>query len=241
MKIDLTPPSPSRIFITGTTGSGKTTLAKKILSKAPGPLVFIDSKYDPENEMWAKKNGIKIVKKMPDWRTIKKDVMIRPPEDWLEYPKDIGWWCGKAFDCKYVPTLYIDEGYLSGASQNDMSSGLVKLWTQGRAFGFRTIIASQRPAWINRFILTESDTYYVGWLKDKRDRKALADALGEPDLLEPAPQHWFYRLKAGEKIQLLKPLDIEKEKGYNRSKAKIYSVKRKTESIFSKLFGGIDD
>lgn len=226
--MDLTVPRASRTFIVGQTGSGKSTLAQELVARAPKPLVILDTKWDPGIKSWARHHGVKIKYKMPEWKTIEEDMIVRPPADWLAQPGDLDWWLGAAFDCRYTPTVFIDEGYQVGATTHSIGSGLTSLWTRGRAFGFRTVVGAQRPAWISRFILSESDTYYIGHLADARDRKALAEAIGEPTVREAIPHRWFYRIRHGEPVQLLKPLDIEKLKAYRRNNARLTREKRES-------------
>lgn len=213
---DLTPKSPSRTFVTGTSGSGKTELSLAMAVLSPKPLIIIDTKYDPSIKDFSKRHGIKIVYELPDWRRIKDDIIVRPPAECIANPKVIDAWLGDAFDCKYVPTILIDEGYQVGASSRALGVGVSGLWTRGRAFGMRTIFCAQRPAWISRFVLTESDTYYIGYLKDETDRKALATSLGEPILREPMGPRKFYYIKNGRSALKLAPLDLNQFRALDR-------------------------
>lgn len=223
---NLTPASPSRIFVTGTSGSGKTELSLAMAALSPKPLVVIDTKYDPSIKDFSKRHGIKIVYDLPDWRGIKNDVIIRPPAEYIANPKLIDAWLAGAFDCKYVPTILIDEGYQVGASNRSLGIGVSGLWTRGRAFGMRTIFCAQRPAWISRFVLTESDTYFIGYLKDETDRKALATSLGEPALKQTLGPRKFFYIKNGAPAKKLLPIDIRQFHALDRRTMRGIAPKR---------------
>ena len=209
----------SRAFICGTSGSGKTTLALALMQVCPSPLVILDTKYDPGIAAWARKNGIRIEKKrMPDWRKIDRDLVIRPPADWLSHPEDIDWWLGQAFNCKYIPSIYVDEGYQAGAGSNRMGEGVAGLWTRGRVFGMRLMIGTQRPRFISRFVITESDRIYEGRLMLEDDRKALVAGTGQPAALEiMKPRHFLFIRQDGSEPLIINDLVIRTAPEYNRN------------------------
>lgn len=217
--VDISLKRGSRGFITGTSGSGKSTLALALCEAMPAPLVIVDTKYDPGIGAWAKRNKIKIeTKKMPDWSGIKNDVVVRPPEDWLANPDDIDWWLGQAFKCKFVPSIYIDEGYQVGATPHKMGKGVTGLWTRGRVFGFRTLIGAQRPNNISPFAITESDVLYIGALPLETDRQKVYAATGEKDVLIKQPKKSFLYIRRDEDGTVqLKPLDITKTSQYDKT------------------------
>lgn len=142
---------------------------------------------------------------MPDWRSIENDLIVRPPADWIDQPEDLDWWCGLAFQCRFVPTLYIDEVYQVG--RLGQGPGIIGLWTRGRAFGFRSIAGAQRPAWVSRFVISESDYHFVGHLRDARDRKAVAQSIGSPEIEQLLPKRKFFRGNADEGISVIGPID----------------------------------
>lgn len=215
--VDLTLRPGNRGFITGTSGSGKTTLALALCEAMPAPLVVLDTKYDPGIAAWAKRHKIRIWNKrdMPDWRKIREDIVVRPRSDWLAHPEDIDWWLGQAFYCPYVPSIYIDEGYQVGATSSRIGEGVSGLWTRGRVFGIVSLIGTQRPAWINKFVITESDHLYIGCLRLEDDRKKIAQATGQTEALDRlAKRHFMYINQDEDRLSFLKPLDMNRPSAY---------------------------
>lgn len=206
----------ARGFICGMSGSGKTTLALALCQAMPSPLVVLDTKYDPGISAWARRNRIKMVRKMPDWRKIDRDMVIRPPEDWLAHPEDIDWWLGQAFQCRYVPSIYVDEGYQAGAGSSRMGEGVAGLWTRGRVFGMHLLIGTQRPRFISRFVITESDRIYEGRLMLEDDRKAILSATGQPAAMRlMEPRHFLFLRQDGSPPVIINPLVIKSAPEYN--------------------------
>jgi energy-coupling factor transporter ATP-binding protein EcfA2 len=202
-----------RGFITGTSGSGKTTLALRLCEAMPPPLVIVDTKYDPTIGSWAKSNRIKIVRREPDWTTLNRDIVYRPPAEMLNSPPDIDHWLGQAFNARYIPSIYIDEGYDVGAASNRIGTGVRRLWTAGRARGMRLLFGAQRPAWVSRFVISESTAYYIGHLQLDDDRKAIVANTGRKQLITAPDWHYFWYVTPGNsQPTLLKPLDIGEDR-----------------------------
>lgn len=65
--------------------------------------------------------------------------------------------------------VYVDEGYMIP----DRDPAFQALLTQGRSKGIPMIILSQRPVWLTRFAISESDFFQVFQLGDKRDRETV--------------------------------------------------------------------
>jgi energy-coupling factor transporter ATP-binding protein EcfA2 len=209
--MDISIKEGSRAFITGMSGSGKTTLSLKLCEAMPSPLIIVDTKYDPSIKQWGMKNGVpvKVMRKMIPWQSIKEDIIIRPDPSWIAEPEDIDWWLGQAFYCRSVPSIFIDEGYMVGATNTRMGEGVTGLWTRGRAFGMRCLIGTQRPAFISKFVITESDVLFIGMLKSEDDRKTLLKCTGLPEVkVEQEANRFLYVRQNGAPVVSLKKLDI---------------------------------
>lgn len=65
--------------------------------------------------------------------------------------------------------VYVDEGYMIP----NRDPAFQALLTQGRSKKIPMIILSQRPVWLTRFAISESDFFQVFYLGDERDRKVV--------------------------------------------------------------------
>jgi hypothetical protein len=70
--------------------------------------------------------------------------------------------------------------------------GLVGLLTRGRSRGITTLMATQRPAWISLFSLSEAQKYYSFFLVHEDDKKRIAKVIRGFDKLPDPPNHGFY-------------------------------------------------
>lgn len=103
--------------------------------------------------------------------------------------------------------LYVDEGYM--LPNNGRSMAYRAIQTQGRSKNIGTITLSQRPVWVDRFILSEADFYQVFHLNDKRDRQTIGSFLPENygDLLAPFHSA-YYDVKKNDFVTML-PVDLD--------------------------------
>ena len=87
--------------------------------------------------------------------------------------------------------LYVDEGYI--LPKSGKTPAFTSILTQGRSKGIPVIILSQRPVWLNRFAISESDFYQVFNLNDEMDRKTIGRFIpdGVEDRLEPYHSVWY--------------------------------------------------
>ena len=158
------PSNTQRTAILGRTGSGKTQFAAWLLSHAPfhkQPYVIVDYKYDQllNDIEGVREIGLKETPKKPGL------YIVHPQPDDDEGIESFMMNIWK----KERIGIYIDEGYMI----NKNSPGLTALLTQGRSKHIPAIVLSQRPAWLNRFILSEADYYSVFHMNDRRDQKTV--------------------------------------------------------------------
>lgn len=87
--------------------------------------------------------------------------------------------------------VYFDEGYM--IESREANDAYKLLLTQGRSLNIPTITLSQRPVWLNRFVLSEATFYQTFRLNDARDRKTLQMFMPD-DASEslPAYHSWYY-------------------------------------------------
>lgn len=160
------PRTDEHVAILGCTGSGKTTLASWVLSKAPFdrmPYIAIDYKND---ELIANIRRIKeldIDDPLPEKPGL---YVIRPlPSDIDAMEK----WLWKVWERGHIG-LYIDEAYLLPNKE-----AIKNILAQGRSLRIPVIAASQRPVDVPRSLFTEASHIAVFRLNDRRDKKTVAE------------------------------------------------------------------
>lgn len=125
--------------------------------------------------------------------------------------------------------LYVDEGYM--LPYDGKSDALNAILTQGRSLRVPTIILSQRPVWLSRFVITEADFFQVFWLNDQRDRVTLESVI-PAGVRERLPEYCSFYFDVGaDELLKLRPVPREEEilasfwegiKQPNKKKSKIF-------------------
>lgn len=195
------PGDTQRSFICGMTGSGKTLAAGwqlSLRSYDKMPWTIVDFKHDALigaiehvkevrlDKMPPAKPGLYVVRPRPDQHT--------ELQAWLWRV----WHQGRH-------GLWIDEGYMVGG-QGRKSDAYDAILTQGRSKRIPVITLSQRPVWLPRFVISESDFYQVFHLNAKRDRETVREFV--PDIVEQElPRHWSHWYDVAERFHtVLKPV-----------------------------------
>jgi len=181
-------PGPdSRTLIVGKTGSGKTVAAAWQLSERDydvRPWVIFDYKYDVTIGGIRGAEIISIYSKPPTEPGV---YIVRPRPDEEGQVEAFLWQVWEQGNTG----LYIDEGYM--LPNNGKSAAFQAILTQGRSKQIPVIILSQRPVWISRFAVSESDYYQVFWLTDELDRKTIGRFIpdGVNQRLEEYHSIWY--------------------------------------------------
>lgn len=190
------PDDSHRLTILGATGSGKTVAGIWHLSKRNYrrmPWIIMDFKRDkliqrlPYEEIGPpyklpKKPGLYVVRPHMTEDAAMEDLLWR-----IRYNGNIG--------------LYVDEGYM--LPYDGKSDAFNAILTQGRSLNIPTIVLSQRPVWLSRFVLTEASFLQVFWLNDVRDRKTLTGIMPS-QVLDRLPRFnsWYYDVSGDEMVAL---------------------------------------
>lgn len=166
------------VTIVGMTGSGKTTLAQRLLDYRVWRMMFVTK---PDDLSWK------------GWQSVSRAERIKPrPSRWEGEPDRGTSWrlypsyersgieFKRAMDRAWVDgswAVYVDEAYHVQAK--GLEHDLVKLLTQGRSKRITVVSGVQRPAWVSRFVFSEAIHLFTFQCGDKRDLKALRDGVGD--------------------------------------------------------------
>jgi len=145
----------------GRTGSGKTVLALFLLSEAnfqSKPYYIVDYKGDDHIAQLDRANEIGLTD-LPR----KPGIYIVRPLPHQE--EDVEKWLWRVYEAGNSG-LYFDEAYM--VPDNGAFPAIL---TQGRSKGINSLIITQRPAWISRFVFSEANQYAIFHLNDRDDRK----------------------------------------------------------------------
>jgi hypothetical protein len=192
------PGARDRLAVLGRTGSGKTHFAAWSLSHGNWdrvPWIVIDYKYDPLIAQIPQLEEIKLSATIPKAPGL---YVVHPLPSQTEQTEALLWRIWK----KGHTGLWVDEGHILP----DKGS-LQALLSQGRSKAIPVIILSQRPVWLNRFVLSEAGFFSVFSMNDKRDRQTIQSFLPGLDLEQKLPvRHSYYYDVANDRAFLMKPV-----------------------------------
>lgn len=200
--MNLIPERNQRAVFIGPTGSGKTYLARRLLESLGDDYIVVDPKrqWEPPSNIEAR---IVVNRKQLDAALTAsardgQPIIYRPSKAEVSS----GDWSGP---CDYVAsralerrhtTLYYDElAYVaSGSDFRSKAPNYYYAITTGRSLGVGVWGSVQRPAWIPRIALTESDYRYTFYLRSESDRSTVEGLMGDGvswDRLRRIPYSWY--------------------------------------------------
>ncbi len=182
------------MLIVGTTGCGKTTLADHLLDASRYETILV---IDPKCMYGGKqgKEGYHLIRRPSDLRRMRRTdcrIQFRPDEKhqsvW-DYD-EVYWWAYR----RHNVMVYTDETF-AVMNRSYAPNGLRACVTQGRELGVGMIFATQRPSGIDLRILTEAEVLAMFSLRYIKDRKRMAEWMGE-EVMTPLPRYafWFWRV-----------------------------------------------
>lgn len=181
------PSDSHHMAIVGSNGSGKTRAAVWHLSRRSyhsKPWLVLDFKRDELIAQIPITDEIGLTDKLPT----KPGIYVARPHPYEQ--DELADWLTRIW-AKENTGVYVDEGYMIESPDANRSYKL--LLTQGRSKHIPTITLSQRPVWINRFVLSEATFYQAFRLNDDRDKKSLQQFMPDEASQQLPPFHsWYY-------------------------------------------------
>jgi len=181
------PDASNRVTVVGSTGSGKTRFGIWLFSVARYgniPRILLDFKGDDliaaiEDAGYARE--ISVLSKPP---TKPGTYVVRPLPTQLAELDTFLWEVWR----KGNVALFFDEGTMTAKSR-----AVPAILTQGRSKKIPVITLSQRPAWLSRYVFTESEYFAIFRLNNKQDRDTVRDFVNTQAEVPRLPYHslWY--------------------------------------------------
>lgn len=200
------------MIIVGQTGSGKTSLVTRLLHAMPNtPIIIYDTKLEPKFEALPNSIVTESEEAIGEaMNNLSVDYIIHRPDietvsDWRTMDELLF----NHYQLHEGADAYIDELLSFHSSTGSYGHGLVALYTRGRSRGITTIAATQRPARVSKFSLSEAQSAAVFHLNSASDRKKVSDEIGMPEQSNPPAFHfWHWRVGHTGEPTLVKPLRL---------------------------------
>jgi hypothetical protein len=160
-----------RFFLCGRTGSGKTTLANRLIRRLGYRTIVIDPKHS-----WDFDGYQHVTHYNPEPEMLRQ--VFRPRDDYDEGWKDLTDFLDDVWGYDVPSVVYIDE-LTSVTTPRKAPRVLATLVRLGRQRGFGTWYASQRPKDCPGLFFTEAEHWAVFDLINADDRKKVSDYMGD--------------------------------------------------------------
>ena len=176
-----------RAMVIGRTGSGKTTGAIWLLSRAPGRWLVVNSKADPALDALgpAVAFDARAILAMPD----DVRVMVATPRTFE--PDELDRVLLELCESRMPLSVLIDELLYFHGPNGRAGPGLMGLLTRGRSRGQGFIGCSQRPAAISQFCYSECDYFAVYRLTLPQDWSKLIAVTAKPAIRQRRPPFFW--------------------------------------------------
>lgn len=209
-----------RGLLIGQTGSGKTQNAIFQLRHAKQwPVIIFDTKI--EDEFFGIPEGdqsMDLVEGIDQFEAYSKKarkdyadfILVRPLTNELQDFETLDKYSGIVYEKFGKCFIYYDEIF-NWHNRGSIGNNLLGLLTRGRSKGKTVLMASQRPSWISRFVISESKKFYLHFLSDVRDIKRIAEVVPYYDHYEEPPEFHFYFHHIGKMKEPLLHLPVPKQ------------------------------
>lgn len=179
--------------LTGKTRLGKTTLARRILSREPRTLI-IDPKwcFEPlpsweiRDQEYNVTQDAEDVGRLLDYGHVIYHPKVGANRDDYEDALRSAWDSGRPH------TLYVDETAMLCNGPLSYPAHLQAYWQQGGQLGLKALSTSQRPSGLPVFIFSESEQHWMFNLLLKRDRERAAEWIGDEARMGTNQKHSFW-------------------------------------------------
>jgi energy-coupling factor transporter ATP-binding protein EcfA2 len=215
---DFLPMRGERALIVGQTGSGKTQFVRWLLERSPlapeghinSPCVIYDTKDEPKFETLPRS---RIVTSEEEASEAIDDesvdyVVWRFPHRILTQPAVLDGFLENHYLNWQGVDCYIDELY-QFHDAGRAGPGLMALYTRGRSKGITTLAATQRPAWISRFAISEAQKFYMFFLGLEDDLKRMQKDARMGVVQDPDEFHFWFKRQGREDARLMKPIKLD--------------------------------
>jgi len=199
------------VFIAGSTGSGKTILAKAYLSRKKN-VVVLDTKGTYYFEPFLLNDDYVIIDELERLEQASKHydkIVYRPKLKELHYTyfELFFEWCY----FRKNTTVLVDEAMQISNNPHVIPEYYKGILTRGRELNVNVWSLTQRPTGINQIIMTEATHYFIFRLTHINDRKKIRDITGQDDFIKIPDGFKFRYWKAGEFNTELGILKIKEE------------------------------
>jgi hypothetical protein len=201
----------TRLFITGSTGSGKTTLAGEFIKASPQHAVIFNPKHTAGYSTLPGVNVLDDVKMEKIEKSLLKNkiTLLNLPVEYFEAENQDA--LLKYIHLKYENLLLVADELGTLHKGGRSFRGLKSVLTLGRELNQSFIGLTQRPAWIDRHVISEADYLAIMKLNLLRDRKIMNEEIGNPAVLNKLEKRfWLFFDQDTDKLSYYKPVPISK-------------------------------